>query len=117
MLASYLGRRSQYVVYGGAESARGRVECGDPQGFLIYVNDVVRVGRDLDFVLFADDTNIFVVLDSVALDIIVLGIIVLDLMVLYWPTLQHRQVPMIKLDMLGFSLSPFNSLSPSAHCM
>ena len=89
MLASYLGRSSQYVVYGGEESSRGRVECGVPQGFfLIYVNDVVRVGRDLDFVLFADDTNIFVVF-SVALDIIVLGIIVLNVMVLYWPTLQH----------------------------
>ena len=66
LLASYLGGRSQYVVYGGAESGRGKVECGVPQGsvlgplfFLIYVNDMVRVSRDLGFVLFADDTNIF----------------------------------------------------------
>ena len=66
LLASYLGGRSQYVVYGGAESGRGKVECGVPQGsvlgplfFLIYVNDMVRVSKDLGFVLFADDTNIF----------------------------------------------------------
>ena len=44
----------------GAESGRGRVESGVPQGFcLIYDNDMVRVDRDLSFVLFADDTNIF----------------------------------------------------------
>ena len=66
LLASYLGGRSQYVVHGGAESGRGKVECGVPQGsvlgplfFLIYVNDMVRVSKDLGFVLFADDTNIF----------------------------------------------------------
>ena len=56
LLASYLGGRSQYVVYGGAESGRGKVECGVPQGsvlgplfFLIYVNDMVRVSRELGF--------------------------------------------------------------------
>ena len=27
--------------------------------FLVYVNDMVRVSRDLEFVLFADDTNLF----------------------------------------------------------
>ena len=52
--------------YGGAESERGEVECGVPQGsvlgplfFLIYVNDMVRGCGGLDLVLFADDTNIF----------------------------------------------------------
>ena len=54
------------MVYGGHESGRGQVECGVPQGsvlgplfFLIYVNDMVRACRDLNLVLFADDTNIF----------------------------------------------------------
>ena len=67
LLESYLGGRSQYVVYGGHESERGGVECGVPQGsvlgplfFLIYVNDMVRACGGLDLVLFADDTNIFV---------------------------------------------------------
>merc|ERR1711942_456857 len=66
LLESYLGGRSQYVVYGGHESERGQVECGVPQGsvlgplfFLIYVNDMVRACRGLELVLFADDTNIF----------------------------------------------------------
>ena len=66
LLASYSRGREQYVVYGGVESGRSRVECGVPQGsvlgplfFLLYVNDMVRVSGDLGFVLFADDTNLF----------------------------------------------------------
>ena len=62
MLASYLGRRSQYVVYGVQSQVGGglSLDSGVPQGFsLIYDNDMVRVDRDLSFVLFADDTNIF----------------------------------------------------------
>ena len=66
LLESYLGERAQYVVYGGHESGRGKVECGVPQGsvlgplfFIIYVNDMMRACEGLDLVLFADDTNIF----------------------------------------------------------
>ena len=32
LLGSYLGGRSQYVVYGGHESERGEVECGVSSG-------------------------------------------------------------------------------------
>ena len=35
LLRSYLGGRSQYVVYGGHESGRGSVECGVPQGSVL----------------------------------------------------------------------------------
>ena len=67
LLKSYLEDREQYVVYGGYESERGPQECGVPQGsvlgplfFILYVNDMVRVCQDLDLVLFADDTNVFI---------------------------------------------------------
>ena len=67
LLRSYLSKRSQYVTYGGHESERGEIECGVPQGsvlgplfFLLYVNDMVKAAKGLDFVLFADDTNIFI---------------------------------------------------------
>ena len=35
LLESYLGGRAQYVVYGGHESPRGKVECGVPQGSVL----------------------------------------------------------------------------------
>ena len=64
LMESYLEGRSQYVCYGGFESARGAVECGVPQGsvlgplfFILYVNDMSRACRGLELVLFADDTS------------------------------------------------------------
>ena len=66
LLRSYLGGRTQYVCYGGLESDRGDVLCWVSQGsvlgplfFLIYVNDMIRASKELDFILFADDTNLF----------------------------------------------------------
>ena len=67
LMESYLKGRSQYVCYGGFESEKGEVKCGVPQGsvlgplfFLLYVNDMVRASEELELVLFADDTNIFI---------------------------------------------------------
>ena len=66
LMRSYLKDRTQYVCYGGYESQRGEVKCGVPQGsvlgplfFLLYVNDMVASCKELELVLFADDTNIF----------------------------------------------------------
>ena len=63
---SYLSGRSQFVQYNGYKSSLKYVECGVPQGsilgpllFLIYINDLCNVSKALDFILFADDTNIF----------------------------------------------------------
>ena len=67
LFESYLKDRMQYVSYAGFESEKGLVECGVPQGsvlgplfFIVYVNDMLRACKDFEFVLFADDTNIFV---------------------------------------------------------
>ena len=63
---SYLHNRSQYVVYNGLQSAKLRIKCGVPQGyilgpilFLLYINDITNVSRLLQLLLFADDSNIF----------------------------------------------------------
>ena len=64
--SNYLQNRQQFVQYNGTNSSYHNIKCGVPQGsilgpllFLIYVNDLRNVSKALDFILFADDTNIF----------------------------------------------------------
>ena len=64
---NYLSNRLQYVTYNGAKSQREIIKCCVPQGsilgpllFLLYINDLSTVSNDCFFVLFADDTNMFV---------------------------------------------------------
>ena len=71
MLNSYLSNRTQKTKFQGAWSEKVPVEFGVPQGsalgpllFLVYVNDIVNSSSDGNFVLFADDTNIFVVANT-----------------------------------------------------
>ena len=64
---SYLSCRSQFVQYNGYSSSSKYIKCGVPQGSILgpllfllnIINDLCDVSKALDFILFADDTNIF----------------------------------------------------------
>ena len=67
LLQDYLSKRTQYTNILNEESSKALVVYGVPQGsvlgpllFLIYINDLIECSEQASFVLFADDTNIFV---------------------------------------------------------
>ena len=67
LLKDYLTSRNQLVKFNGEKSNIGTIEFGVPQGsvlgpllFLIYINDIINCSKTSRFVLFADDTNIFI---------------------------------------------------------
>ena len=68
LLTSYLSGRTQYTHVLGESSDKLYIKYGVPQGsvlgpllFLLYINDLLNCTELGIFVLFADDTNIFVV--------------------------------------------------------
>ena len=63
---NYLTNRVQFVSIENVNSSNGYITCGVPQGsilgpllFLIYINDICCSSSVLNFILFADDTNLF----------------------------------------------------------
>ena len=64
---SYLHGRKQFVVYKDASSSLSDIVCGVPQGsilgpllFLLHVNDLCEQSNVVQFILFADDTNLLI---------------------------------------------------------
>ena len=69
LLKSYLKQRLQYTTFDGENSEKLLVKFGVPQGsilgpllFLLYINDLLNCHQEANskFILYADDTNIFV---------------------------------------------------------
>ena len=63
---NYLTGRTQFGKYKTTNSNSLSIKCGVPQGsvlglllFLLYINDITKCSQILKFILFADDTNLF----------------------------------------------------------
>jgi len=73
LLENYLSNRKQYVHIYNSDSSLTNISCGVPQGsilgplfFIIFVNDIVYCSNILKFILYADDTNVFLTASNIS---------------------------------------------------
>ncbi len=71
LFKNYLSNRKQYVQYDGVSSQMQNITTGLPQGsilgpllFIIYINDMSEVSKISSFIMYADDTTLFVILKA-----------------------------------------------------
>ena len=71
LLQSYMTKRQQLTNFNGTKSDILSLLYGVPQGsvlgpllFILYINDIIKCSKLGHFVMFADDTNIFVVANT-----------------------------------------------------
>ena len=64
--SDYLNNHKQYVSFDNCTSEILPVTCGVPQGsilgyllFILLINDIVNTSNLTEFIMFADDTNLF----------------------------------------------------------
>ena len=65
-IKSYLNERKQYVCMNNIHSQMLDITCGVPQGsllgpklFILYINDMCNISKLFNYILFADDTNLY----------------------------------------------------------
>ena len=59
LLNSYLSSRKQFVKLSNHTSSQPQGSVLGPIFFLIFINDLVKAAPMFNYILFADDTNIF----------------------------------------------------------
>ena len=106
--ASYLANRSQCVSIDNCMSNSVLITCGVPQDsilepllFLLYNSDIVTSSELFKFIMFADDTNIF--LSIISLDLLVSNVNIELAKVLHWLRLNKLSLN-IKKHILLFSI-------------